>query len=333
MGSVFEAKRRFWIIPNYANNKEAIQQYFEKQGCKIKIKVKHDEKIFSHQQKSNYKEDKELQSFIKIMTLQGAGARTIDNYACQISKLKAYYPNKGVLEISNNEIIDYLFFLREELSYSTSAQNIAVSAIKRFLQAFGDHELTDIRIPRPKHKTALPKVLEKKEIETLLKLNIYPKHKCMLYLMYASGIRCGELINLKVEDVDFNKNVIVINKGKGNKSRIVGLSNKMRDLLLRYLRTEQPNIHFFEGLNGGRYSASSIRSVVKNAARKAGIDKRVTPHMLRHSFATHLHDSGMDIRNIQKLLGHSNTKTTEIYTQISNKDISRLKSPLDDLDI
>jgi len=141
------------------------------------------------------------------------------------------------------------------------------------------------------------------------------------------------LVNLKVEDVNFDDNIIIINQGKGNKSRIVSLSEKLKGLLLRYLRNERPNIYFFEGQHGGKYSTSSVQKVIKGAALKAGIEKRVTPHMLRHSFATHLHDSEMDIRNIQKLLGHTSTKTTEIYTYISKRDISKLKSPLDDLDV
>jgi site-specific recombinase XerD len=111
------------------------------------------------------------------------------------------------------------------------------------------------------------------------------------------------------------------------------MPDKLKHLLLTYLRKEQPSIFVFEGQNGGKYSSTSVQRVVKNTVLKAGIDKRVTPHMLRHSYATHLHDSGMDIRNIQKLLGHSSTKTTEIYTYISKRDISKLKSPLDDLDV
>ena len=175
--------------------------------------------------------------------------------------------------------------------------------------------------------------MEKEEIKLLLKLDIYIKHKCILYLLYSTGVRCEELINLRVEDIKLDNNIILINKGKGEKSRIVSLSEKVKKLILVYLQKEKPYIYLFEGQRGGRYSASSVQRVVKNAVLKAGIDKRVTPHMLRHSFATHLHDTGMDIRNIQKLLGHSSTKTTEIYTYISKKDISQLKSPIDDLEV
>jgi len=332
-GCIFEPKRRFWIITQYAKKKDAIKFYFKDQGCRLKIQIKTDQRIMMHHQRRHYKNDEEIQSFIKIMTLQGASQRTIANYASQIKKIKDYYDGKAMKEITDDEIVDYLFFIREELSYSHSSQNIVVSAVKRFILALTEREFNTFHIPRPIHKKALPKVLDKEEITALLKLNLYIKHKCMLYLMYSTGIRCGELISLKVEDLNFERKVIVINNGKGNKSRIVSLPNKLKDLLVNYLRKVRPNIYLFEGQKGGPYSTTSVQKVVKKAVLKAGIDKRVTPHMLRHSFATHLHDSGIDIRNIQTLLGHSSTKTTEIYTKISKRDISQLKSPLDDLDV
>ncbi|MBS2101305.1 site-specific tyrosine recombinase/integron integrase, partial [Carboxylicivirga linearis] len=333
LGCFFESRRQFWIVPNYLSRKESIQNYFKQQGCYLQVSVKHDEKVQSHLKRQYYKDDKEIQDFIKVMTLQGASKRTIENYGSQLKKLKNYYGGKTIKEISDEEIRDYLFFIRQELNYSPSAQNIAVSAVKRFILSMTDRDFNSNHIPRPSKVKGLPKVLEKKEIEALLRLNIYIKHRCLLYLLYATGIRCGELVNLKVEDVNFDDNIIVINQGKGNKSRIVSLSEKLKDLLIQYLRMDRPNFYFFEGQNGGKYSTSSVQRVIKRAALKAGLEKRVTPHMLRHSFATHLHDSGMDIRNIQKLLGHTSTKTTEIYTYISKRDISKLKSPLDDLDV
>jgi len=333
IGALFEPKRCFWMVPGYANKKTNISHYFQEQGCRIRFRVKHNEKVLVHSRRNNYKQDDEVKSFIKVMTLQGAARRTIDNYASQIRKMKDYYEGKQMADISDSEIRDYLFFLREELSYSPSAQNIVVSAVKRFLLSLTEREFNAYQLPRPAKTRKIPKILEKEEIIALLKVDIYIKHKCMLFLLYSTGIRCGELVNLKVEDINFGSNIIIIKSGKGNKDRIVTLSEKIKDLLLSYLRQEQPNTYLFEGQRGGRYSTSSVQKMVKRAVLKAGIDRRVTPHMLRHSFATHLHDSGMDIRNIQMLLGHTSTKTTEIYTYVSKRDISKLKSPLDDLDV
>ncbi|WP_439182731.1 site-specific tyrosine recombinase/integron integrase [Carboxylicivirga taeanensis] len=332
-GFAYESKRRFWIVPDYQKTKESLNNYFTSQGCHIKVHVKHNEKIQRHLDKQNYRDDKEVFNFIKLMTLQGAGKRTIENYASQIKKLKNYYDGKPVGDLSDEEIQDYLFFLREELSYSRSAQNIVVSAVKRFLSAFSEREPGSFNLPRPKKRLTLPKTIEKEEVAALLSLNMNTKHKCILYMLYATGIRCGELINLRVEDVNFNRKVITIKNGKGDKSRIVSLPEKLAPLLQTYLRKEQPNDYLFEGQKGGVYSSSSVQKILKKAAENAGIDKHVTPHMLRHSFATHLHDTGMDIRNIQKLLGHSSTKTTQIYTYVSKRDICKLKSPLDDLDL
>ncbi|WP_430811206.1 MULTISPECIES: site-specific tyrosine recombinase/integron integrase [unclassified Carboxylicivirga] len=333
IGGVYEYRRRIWVIENYATKRLKIHTYFEQQGCKIQYNNQRDIKVLSHLKRSSQALDKELLQLKKVMTLQGAQKRTIDNYLSQLNKLKNYYEGKSITAISDDEIQDYLFFLREELSYSRSAQNIAISAIKRFLLSFTERELDTDKIPRPKTGRQLPKILDKKEVEAILKQQIYLKHKCILTLLYAAGLRCDELIKLKVIDIKFDNNIITVKNGKGDKSRIVPLAAKLKDMLLRYIRKERPLLYLFEGQHGGTYSASSIQKILKRTAVKAGIDKRVTPHMLRHSFATHLHDKGVDIRNIQRLLGHSSTKTTEIYTHISKRDISQLKSPLDDLDV
>jgi site-specific recombinase XerD len=333
LGCKYEIKRRVWIVPEYEKKIKSLKRYFNNQRCLFREEARHDDKKSHRLKRQDYKQDIEIQDYIKILTLQGAGKRTIENYACQIKKMKDYYEGKSISEISDEEIRDYLFFLREELSYSWSSQNIVVSAVKRYMSSLTEREVNELLIPRPVTKRSLPKVLDRDEVEAILRQNIYIKHKCMLYILYATGIRCGELINLKVEDVKFDNNVIVIKEGKGDKSRIVSMPERLKRLLLSYLQREQPSVYIFEGQKGGRYSPSSVQRVVKNTVLKAGIDKRVTPHMLRHSYATHLHDSGMDIRNIQKLLGHSSTKTTEIYTYISKRDISKLKSPLDDLDV
>lgn len=333
IGCIFESKRKIWLVPNYQVKLRAIKPYFYSQGCRFEIKVKDIDKKAQHLKRQDYKSDKEVQDFHKILTLQGASKRTIENYCSQIKKLKDYYDGKPICDISDEEIRDYLFFLREELSYSRSAQNIVVSAVKRYMLAMTEREIDVLLIPRPAKKKLLPKVLDKDEVEAILRQKNSIKHKCILFLLYSTGMRCGELINLQVEDLNFDDNIILIRSGKGDKGRIVSMPKKLKHLLKGHLRSEQPSTYFFEGQKGGQYSSSSVQRVVKSTVLKAGIDKRVTPHMLRHSFATHLHDVGMDIRNIQRLLGHSSTKTTEIYTYISKRDIRRLKSPLDDLDV
>lgn len=283
--------------------------------------------------KNDYRQDSEVFEFIKAMTLQGASKRTISNYASQVKKLKDYYRGKNINEITDSEIRDYMFYLREQLNYSASSQNLVVSAIKRYFETMTDRIFNPKHIPRAPKQKILPKVIDKEDVAKLLKLEMNIKHKCILHLLYSTGMRCEELLNLRVKDISFEKNVIIITKGKGAKGRIVTLSEKIKDLLIQYLRKEKPSDYFLEGQKGGAYSATSVRNIVRNAKNRAGIEERLTPHVFRHSFATHLHDSGMDIRNIQVLLGHQSTKTTQIYTHISKRDIHKLKSPIDDLDI
>lgn len=332
-GGVFETRRQIWLFSRNENKKKILQDYFTNQGCQIIMDEKRDDQIVNRLVRQTYKEDSEIHAFIKAMTLQGACQRTIENYASQIKKLKEYYSGKAVCDISDDEIRDYMFFLRQELKYSPSSQNIVVSAIKRYLLAMTDRDFNPNHIPRPVKRKTLPRVIDKESVAAILKLDLNIKHKCILYLLYSTGMRCGELLNLKVEDVSFDNNVIVVKQGKGEKDRIVLLSEKIKGLLLEYLKEQKPNIYFFEGQKGGKYSATSVQKIVKRAAHRVGIEKKTTPHVLRHSFATHLHDSGIDIRHIQVLLGHTSTKTTEIYTHVSKRDIRKLKSPLDDLDL
>ena len=155
----------------------------------------------------------------------------------------------------------------------------------------------------------------------------------MLSLIYGCGLRAGELINLKLEDIDSKRMLVSICKAKGNKDRVVMLSVKLLAQLQLYYAAYKPINYLFEGQYGDQYSVSSLRQVLGNACRKAGLKQKPTLHWLRHSFATHLLEAGTDIRYIQQLLGHSSTKTTEIYTYVSTKQISLIKSPLDNLNI
>lgn len=154
----------------------------------------------------------------------------------------------------------------------------------------------------------------------------------MLSLIYACGLRRGELLNLKLIDIDSNRGLLRINQGKGNKDRVVPISEKILELLREYYRYEKPKVYLFEGTTSGQtYSPTSLQEVLKSAVKKSGIKKPVTLHWLRHSYATHLLESGTDLRFIQELLGHNSSKTTEIYTHVSQKSLQKIKSPFDDL--
>jgi site-specific recombinase XerD len=163
----------------------------------------------------------------------------------------------------------------------------------------------------------------------MIDLTTNQKHKCIIKLLYGCGLRLSELLNLKITDIDSGNMVVHIQNSKGNKDRVVMLSNQLLQDLREYFLVYKPKEYLIEGQGGGIYSEKSVQNVVKDAAKRAGIKKQVTPHVLRHSFATHLLENGTDIRYIQQLLGHSSIKTTEIYTHITDISKSKIKSPLD----
>jgi integrase/recombinase XerD len=185
---------------------------------------------------------------------------------------------------------------------------------------------------RPRREHRLPNVLSKDEIKRLLGALTNTKHKVILTVIYACGLRRSELLNLKPGDIDSERGVLIIRQSKGKKDRIVPVSERLIGILREYYRSYRPEKYLFEGqIKGEQYSASSMQKVLKEACYRAGIKKPVTLHWLRHRYATHLLESGTDLRFIQELLGHSSSKTTEIYTHVSIKSIQKIRSPFDDL--
>lgn len=199
-------------------------------------------------------------------------------------------------------------------------------------------EVLDKPVPKSlfvkmKRSKTLPVVLSKEEITRLIKATQNLKHKTILLMIYSAGLRLGELLDLKIADIDSKALKIHIVQGKGNKDRYVPLSEKALDVLRQYFRTYKPAEYLIEGAQGGRYSEKSVQSVMKQALKRAAIRKKATVHTLRHSFATHLLDEGTDIRYIRELLGHVRLETMQIYTHVSSYSINKIKSPADSLDI
>ena len=185
----------------------------------------------------------------------------------------------------------------------------------------------DMERPRREHR--LPQVISREEIFAIIENTNNIKHRCIVELLYSSGLRRSELLNLKLQDIDSKRMLIKIKAGKGNKDRFTILSEKCLAHLRQYYRKWKPEIYLFEGQPGKQYSGASVLKVVKNASSKAKPNKNISPHILRHSFATHLLESGVDLRKIQVLLGHGSTKTTEIYTHVATNTFKSIKNPLD----
>ena len=212
-------------------------------------------------------------------------------------------------------------------------QNQLINAIKLFYEKVYNKKLIIENIERPIRARPLPKVLSQEDIKKIIDSISNLKHKTIISLIYSVGLRRSEAINTKITDIDSKRMTITINNSKGNKDRIVGLSEKILQMLIKYYKKGKLKEYLFEGQNGGKYSAISIQKIFKKAKNKSGINIKDGVHLLRHSFATHLHESGIDIRTIQEILGHKSTKTTEIYTHVSTKSIKNVKSPFDDLEI
>ena len=187
-------------------------------------------------------------------------------------------------------------------------------------------------IDRPKKERNLPIVLSQEEVKQLFSVVTNLKHKTILMLAYSAGLRMGEVLNLKLVDIDRERFQIRVEEAKGKKDRITTLSTRLVVVLDQYYEQYKPTYYVFEGRDGTKYSSSSVQNIVKRAAAKAGIMKRTTMHTLRHSFATHCLEQGIDLRYIQSMLGHESSKTTEIYTHVTTKGFENIKSPLDFLD-
>jgi len=241
------------------------------------------------------------------------------------------YP-KPLTEVNNDDMVDYVnnYIIRKGLSYAF--QNQAINAVKIFFREIvkGRFDVEKFERPRAEHK--LPNVLSKTEVSAIINAHSNEKHRTMLSLIYACGLRRSELLNLKPNDIDSNRGLLIIRQSKGKKDRVVPISEKIITMLREYFIHHRPKTWLFEGQQkGDPYSEKSLQSVLKQALEKANIKKPVTLHWLRHSYATHLLESGTDLRYIQELLGHKSSKTTEIYTHVSTKNLQNIKSPFDDL--
>lgn len=273
------------------------------------------------------------ESYLEKLTLKRYSYQTVKSYRNFFKEFINYYHARPIDEITEKEILAYLRYLVQERAVSTSYQNQAINAIKFYYEQVLEGNRRFYYVERPFKERTLPTVLSEQEVQAILHRIDNLKHKCLLLVLYSAGLRVGELLKLELGDVDSDRMQIHVRQAKGKKDRITLLSSKTWQYLQACLGIYVPRQYLFEGEPGKAYSLSSVRAIYQEAIRKAGIQKRVTLHTLRHSFATHLLERGTDLRYIQTLLGHNSPKTTEIYTHISTKALSQVISPLDHLDI
>ncbi|MFE3872645.1 tyrosine-type recombinase/integrase [Flavobacterium sp. ZS1P70] len=274
----------------------------------------------------------QIEKFKQWLRSKRYSESTISTYSEALKSFLIFYREKPVVEINNEDVIIYNneYILKNNLS--ASYQNQTVNAIKLYFMTVRETKIEVDKIHRPKRAKLLPNVLSKEEIKLILNAHSNIKHKMMLSLIYSCGLRCGELLALQPVHIDSQRNIVLLKNAKGQKDRIVPLSPKILEMLREYYKVFKPTTYLFEGqIKGKPYDDRSLQQVLKQALQKSGITKPVTLHWLRHSYATHLLESGTDLRYIQELLGHNSSKTTEIYTHVSTKSIQQIKSPFDDL--
>ena len=257
---------------------------------------------------------------------------TIKIYKSSFEEFINYYHKFDINKIDETQIISFLRYLVIERKVSTSYQNQVINAIKFYYEKVLGGQRKFYFIDRPKKERALPTVLNDQEVISLFKHVENIKHKCILMLAYSAGLRLGEIVRLKLVDFDRERMQIRVVQSKGKKDRYAKLSTRFLAVLDEYTAKYRPKEYVFEGAKGEDYSPSSIQNIIKAVSQKAGIQKRTTMHTLRHTFATHSLENGVDLRYIQSMMGHENSKTTEIYTHITTKGFDQIKSPLDNLD-
>tara|TARA_B100001094_G_C17985613_1_gene697499 strand:- start:38 stop:871 length:834 start_codon:yes stop_codon:yes gene_type:complete len=272
----------------------------------------------------------ELKKIKKILIVGGYSSSTVNTYITCLKYFKNYFYDIEINQLSKDDILEFLFHLIKN-NYSKSTQNQHINAIKFYFEKCLGKKREYYLIERPRKEKKLPIVLSKYEIQLLFNCTYNLKHLTILAVIYSCGLRVSELINIKINDIDNNRMVIHIRKAKGNKDRQVQLTSNTLNLLRKYYKKYRPVNYLIVGQNGGKYSTTSIQKIIKNSTLKTGINKKVTPHTLRHSFATHLLENGTDIRFIQTILGHSDIKTTQIYTHVSNTHLKNIQNPSDNL--
>ncbi len=270
------------------------------------------------------KKQEYLQKIANECKLRGFTRQTLKTYSYWNAKyLDFIIKNRFYL---GNSSVRYYFL---SLNLSVNSSRLCYAAIRFFFTNILDMPFTPDDIPIKKKEKTLPKVLSKQQIVLLLKEVKNLKHKLVIEMLYSTGLRLQEMINLKRVDIDFDNNTLFVRKGKGKKDRLTIISESIKlDLLKYYSQYYFKTDYVFEGRKG-EYSKKSVQLILNKASKK--LKFRVHPHMLRHSFATHLLEQGTDIRIIQKFLGHSDLNTTEIYTKVANKNLKKIKNPLDNL--
>lgn len=325
-------KMNGWYLPA---EKNIVDGFIEANQKDIVFRDLHELQQLPEAERQNKRKEVQIPAtYLDKLALKRYSAQTIKTYTHAFADFMAYFDGRALEEISKEEVRQFMLYKVNVLKISESLQNSLINAIKFYYEKVLGHQKQDYNIERPRAEKKLPLVFSTEEVSKILNHTRNFKHKCILYTIYSAGLRVSELINLTLGDIDSDRKLLWVRNSKGKKDRSTVLSDKTLHLLRAYYKLYRPKHYLFEGPEPGTpYTARSVAIVLKQSMERAGVHKPGSPHTLRHSFATHLLEQGVDIRYIQVLLGHASTKTTEIYTHVSTHALMGIKSPIDYLEV
>lgn len=317
------------VIESFAG-KALIQNYFI-EGVDIEEEIKIEKPIPSIAiSKIN---GEHFKNFLRELELRGYSKSTIRTYKNELIPYFTILREVDAACLNVERIKDYLHYCIDTLKLSEATMHSRINSLKFFYEKVLKMDNFFFSVPRPKKQLQMPKVISKEKIAQLINSIENTKHKTIIMLTYACGLRVSEVVSLKVSDVDENRRLLLVRQSKGKKDRVISLSAGMLLMLSNYCRIYKPQDYLFESSNKTSHlSVRSIQSVLQKAKNSIGIKVSGNMHVLRHSFATHLLDKGIDVVFIQKLLGHNDLKTTLKYLHVTNKDLINIISPLDDIE-
>jgi integrase/recombinase XerD len=272
-----------------------------------------------------------MEVFVSYLKRRRYRENTIKTYSELVRQFLRVLGKHDPAALSEHDIARYIQKYYVDKGHSSSYQNQAVNALKLYYKVEFDKEIGLKVALRPRREQKLPNVLSTDDVRRILQSFDNEKHRTIFYLIYSGGMRISEAVNMRLNDIDSKRNMIRIRDAKGGKDREVPLSKTLLDQIRAYYKEYRPKEWLFEGQFGGQYTARSIQALFRQAIERTEIRKKATVHTLRHSYATHLLENGTDLRIIQELLGHKSSKTTELYTHVSQRLKQNVPNPLDQL--
>ncbi len=335
-GAFYLNKTGQWLFPSTDENYRKLKEFFIARGRTLSIKNINRPGNRSNPAANCWYYGKPInkdcmQDYKNMLLLKRKSPNTAKCYISMFTRFLAYFYGMDISALTKTDIVNYMLWEIRQNGISATTQNQLINAIKYYYEKALDRPREIYNLPRAKITRNEPVVLNKNELQNILTGIKNSKHKCIVSLIFSAGLRRSELINLRLSDIDFERRTVFIYKGKGRKDRISILAETTFRYIHEYIEEYKPKYWLFEGQKGEQYSAGSVWKIFERIKKQCSITKRGNVHLLRHTFATQLLESGTDIRYIQKLLGHCSIKTTEIYTHIANNDLVKIKSPIDDL--